>query len=72
MKKIKITPEFWEGKTIKEHGIYKYVGKNPPHYLVNVSSVSPHYVHAWAMNAHGQIVREAIHKEDFTNNFQER
>lgn len=72
MSKIKITPEFWEHKPIKEVGKYSYVGINPPHYLVNVSGVSGNYVHTWAINAYGAIIKDYIHIETFKKDYKER
>lgn len=69
--KIIITPEYWEGMTIKDHGIYKYVGKNHPYYLVNVLSNSGGYVKTWCINAWGQVIRRTYHYADFIETFKE-
>ena len=44
---------------------FDYVGKEPPHYCVNVDSVTDGYVGTWTHNAHGAIILQAYTIKQF-------
>ena len=51
---------------------YDYVGKEPPHYTVNVDLVRDDTVFTWAHNAHGAFVHQSYTTKQFHQLFERR